>query len=680
MKHAYIGLHIFLCLITITISSADTIHQTAQNTLTAVEMNHGDVLQYKKGNSDTFTMKIHDTDLQILLTDLKNTKKGHPGGGTVYQFTCDATVDGQPMTFKRYIPVQESFYEPYVINGVRIWFDGIKTIGEHFNQNHGACVPTKDARFALQDANRPICPQPLKPWYPNSENFVNVRESYNGDDVWMGTYFGADLHGGMDINMPIGTPLWAPIDFDDHYYFNSIARGHNNNRWRGIKQWPNGDLWTLQVHHLLELRVDEHTPIPQGKHYAAAAGELTGSHAHSHFVFKVGENEPLLLDPWILFWQIFENNKDRQGAIEANMPPFSPAETGQTIQFSSRGSRAGVMGNHLSYFWTFGDNGWSNQPNPSHVFVESGIYPVTLHVFDGLHHDEYTQHITVSGQPVEKPALALHAPAEYTFHPRSIETMDIYNRLPAFIPHTLQFTARPRSRPKPQAKRVVLHNGGTGTLKKANIRIAYHESADWLRVQHGGEGKKQELQVRVNAKNMKPKHGVYHATVYVDCPGALNSPQGFRVKLTTPRYRPKKEVIVDDRDAAFYATPYYWLAPRFHASWTQGYAGRYLMNGGQAKKNAFVRFQPDLAAGTYQVKFSNQTPFRPTKIVESDIGFYVVVHHKNGKEKIWIQPQKSRIIGQFAFEEGTDGYVDILADAAQGLVVADAVEFLPQTP
>ena len=70
------------------------------------------------------------------------------------------------------------------------------------------------------------------------------------------------------------------------FYFNSIKMGHNNNRWRGIRKWPNGDIWALQAHHINQLLVDENTPIRQGTHYAVAAGELLGSHAHTHFVFK----------------------------------------------------------------------------------------------------------------------------------------------------------------------------------------------------------------------------------------------------------------------------------------------------------------------------------------------------------------------------------------------------------
>ncbi|RJP33292.1 MAG: hypothetical protein C4527_05140 [Candidatus Omnitrophota bacterium] len=96
-------------------------------------------------------------------------------------------------------PANGASYEPYVINGMRIWFDGVRTIGDWFNENHGDCLPKKQARFTVQDMTLPLCPQEMRAWYPNPTNTIDVRESYNADDVWMGPYQGADLHGGLDI-------------------------------------------------------------------------------------------------------------------------------------------------------------------------------------------------------------------------------------------------------------------------------------------------------------------------------------------------------------------------------------------------------------------------------------------------------------------------------------------------
>ena len=140
---------------------------------------------------DPATGCVGDVDGRVVLTNLKRPKEGFPGGGTIYAFGCRVEIDGQPMMMIRYVPVQASFYEPYIVDGVRIWLDGVREIGKMFNESHGACVPRKAARFALQDATLPICAEEeLRPWYPNAGNRIDARACYNGDDVWMGTYFG----------------------------------------------------------------------------------------------------------------------------------------------------------------------------------------------------------------------------------------------------------------------------------------------------------------------------------------------------------------------------------------------------------------------------------------------------------------------------------------------------------
>jgi hypothetical protein len=125
------------------------------------------------------------------------------------------------------------------------------------------------------------------PWCPLPEGGLRIEDCYRGEDCWMGAYNGASAHGGLDINHAPGTPLRAPIDIDDHYYFNSLAMGHSNNRWRGIHRWPDGSEWILQAHHMTELTVPEHRPIRKGEQFAWGAGVHSGVAHHSHFVFKV---------------------------------------------------------------------------------------------------------------------------------------------------------------------------------------------------------------------------------------------------------------------------------------------------------------------------------------------------------------------------------------------------------
>ncbi|MFC1672007.1 hypothetical protein ACFL01_02605, partial [Planctomycetota bacterium] len=235
-------------------------------------------------------------------------KVEEPQGRTDYRFECHMTIDGEPFTMEREVSTQRSFYEPWVVNGMRIWLDAVDDIFEFLTETHGECRPRKDARLAIQDAALRICPERVHPWCPLPEGGLKIEDCYNGEDCWLGAYFGASAHGGLDINHPAGTPLFAPIDIDDHYLYDRIEDGDGNNRWRGTHRWPDGSKWILQSCHMIRLTVSEHEPVRAGQQYAEGAGVSVASHKHSHFIFKVqDEGEEILLDPWILFWQMYRD-------------------------------------------------------------------------------------------------------------------------------------------------------------------------------------------------------------------------------------------------------------------------------------------------------------------------------------------------------------------------------------
>ena len=642
----------------------------AKDTLTPVELNRGEGFTFKLRGGGVRKLVLEDTAADVLLTSCADPRVEEPDGGTLYHFTCRVRIDGHPMTMERYVCSQESFYEPYVVNGMRIWFDGVQDIFDFTMENHGPCRPNRHARFAVQDATLPICPQGMQPWCPTDGNFIDVAGCYNGDDPWMGPYLGGTAHGGMDINHPRGTPLWAPIDLDDQFYFNCVSRGANNNRWWGIRHWPDGSDWMIGTYHVVRLLVPEHTPIPAGTHYAEAAGVWVGSHDHTHFYFMIKERGRIFrLDPWILFWQIFENNR-RHGnphaavgqqaftrETVADIAPLGPAKTGQPVAFSSAGTQAGRRAKGLTYCWTFGDGGTSAEENPTHTFTTPGIYPATLTVDDGRTLATRTQHITVDGDPVDVPALVLTAPDEPSFRPRPVHLMDAYGVPPKRTPHTLAFTARPGSRPAPNARTVRAEGG--------EVAIECADAPAWITVVVSGA----EITVSVDATGLAP--GTYAASLEVACEGALNSPQGFRVLLNVPAQRPKAQVTVDDRDPGFCCTPWFWVGPRFNHWKELGDGGRYLTNGARAREGEFARFTPDLRAGRYEVSFSDRTPFR------EGTRFAVRIRHAGGEDTVWVEPARSLGIGTFDFAEGTDGFVELLAGGSRGQVMADAVVFRP---
>ena len=639
---------------------------------------------------------------------------------------------------QRYLPTQESFYEPYVINGMRIWFDAVQDYFDFFTLKHGWCKPRAQARFAVSDANDPIAPD-MAMWYPIDRHYIDVKDSYLGDDVWMGPYLGGSPHAGLDVNTPKGTPLFTPVSItntDDQwllvgfepkpYYWAAT--------WSAIKNWPNGSEWTLTVCHLDKYLVEDHTPLEKGTQIAEAAGTGVGAEQHSHFEFMIRDEATnriddrvmiqgniiseegstyvinvddfigqvskssalyirrddrpkdlsifmvlekvaiennfnyeipqIPLDPWYIIWQMFEDDKARKGIINAQIAPVEPASTGEAVYFSSDGSRSGTKSDNLSYYWTFGDGALSNDKNPAHIYAVPGIYPVSLVVDDGENRDRFTQHITVDGKKVNSPVLSLVAPEEPAFDKRKACVMDVYSSRIPYIPHTLHFVAR-QTHPRPAAKIINLVNNGGGELAETTIGISYEQGKDWVRIVRKNKGNERTLSVSVDARGLSTD--TYLAIVKVTSPEALNSTQSFRICLYVRSNNPESEVVIDDSDPGFYATPYFWVGSRFKR-WTAGYKDFYLTNGGRAKEGEYFRFTPDLEEGKYRVSFVLETPFR-------DCRFKVWVHHANGDSIVWLEPSQSRTIGEFSFDQGMDGFAQVFAAGSDGEVIADAVRF-----
>jgi hypothetical protein len=290
----------------------------AKDTLTAVEMVHGDTLEFCLIDGRTRALELVDTKAEIVRTTLKTPGNEEPGATTVYRFWADLRIDGGDIRLEREVGTQSSFYEPWTIGGVRIWLDAVDAIFDFMRETHGPCrlqetcshdLPARrQARLALQDASTRICPEPMHPWCPLPSGGLRIENCYRGEDCWMGAYDGASAHGGLDINHPKGSPLYAPIDLDDHFLYNSTEMGHNNNRWRGLRRWDDGTLWIITSCHMPRLTVPEHTPLRRGHQYAEGAGVWVGVAEHSHFAFAVVDHGELIrLDPWILFWQMYQD-------------------------------------------------------------------------------------------------------------------------------------------------------------------------------------------------------------------------------------------------------------------------------------------------------------------------------------------------------------------------------------
>lgn len=638
---------------------------TAKPTLTPVELDPGESVAFTLDCGRTVTLELLDTHAEVLLTNLKDTMVEDRKGGTVLRFACTLRVDGQPLELERYLCVQQSFYEPVVVNGLRIWFDAVDKIFHHIIESHGPCRPRKAARFALQDAARPPCPEVLAMWCPRETPYIDIRECYNGDDCWLGPYLGASAHGGLDINHPRGTTVKVPFSVDEQWLYNSLKAGHVNNRWRGIRQWPDGSSWVVHVCHLIEMLVPEHTPLKAGTVFATTAGTWVGTHDHTHFYFAVDERgRRFQLDPWILFWQMFEQHRDAEGAVRAAIAPLAPVQTGEAVRFDAAGSRASPRGGKLEYHWTFGDGAVAREAGPKHVFTRPGVYPVTLTVDDGYERATFTQHVTVNGAPVAAPALVLDAPDALAFAPRPQCQSDIYGEEPKALPHALRF----RARGKTNAQAIFLRNACGGELAvAADPKIEYSSGTGWLRVELSGSGNAQEASLSADASGLAP--GTYRARVAFSVPGALNGEQSVLVELAVPAEPPLRGQVVDNAHAGFACVPNNWFAPRFFSWSLPGYGPGYLVHAPNGQTGARARFSPDLAAGRYEVALSHKTPF------PKDARLPVRVVHRGGESRCVVEPARNRTIGTFFFEEDGAAFVELQTESAGGPVFADAVVF-----
>lgn len=708
------------------VKKGNTVTLNAKETITPVELNYGDRVKYRRIDGNELTIELVNTSANILFTNknkISPDESGNDRGNLyrarlLYEITADVLINGFPMTMRKYIGSQESFYEPYVINGVRIWFDAVSNLfeqdGGFLNTARSASgrknlilddgTVNKKIRFVLQDMTKRICPGEIHAWFKDDqerddnfiykENFIDIGRSFNGDDCYLGAYLGGESHGAIDVNMTMNSLMYAPFDLDTQ----------EGIRGAGTKSWPDGSVWAINTGHIIEKLVPDGTPVRGGIPYGKGARRGCWWHPHAHFGFEIIENNVRYdIDPWIIFWQHFEDNKKKDGWLRAMMTPVSHSKTGTKIMFSNTCQLNREQYPDISYYWSFGDGGWSDLPSPEYAYTRPGIYPVTLTISDGHQLASFTQHITVGGESIAKPSLTLSSGDEPSFRLRGLDVMDVYGWPVQSVSHTLDFLSRP-SRPVPNTKKIDIKNAGGGILSPVTFGLDYRQGIDWLYVDLNGEGNNQSLGVKVNGESLYA--GEYEAVISIHCEGALNSPQKFRVLLKIPEHPARSiGVIIDDKDPGFYCTPYFWIGHRFHGwGWPQlkdaeGYNNFYLINGKKARDDEFARFTPDLESGTYEIWLYEKTPFASGPPANNEPArFKIRIVHADGEDVVWMEPEKtkgyyprpyrgqerwqwlepqpSRKIGEFRFEEGNDGFVEILSEESTGQVIIDAVRFL----
>lgn len=652
---------LILCaLATVTALQAETFKFKTHSTIQPVELNKGDVAEYTLLNGETRRVEYLGGDSKILEVPCTE--------GVIATFTMRLKVDGEEIPFRRYLATQESFYEPAVVNGLQIWPDStleylLHTVPMRYPAK-GPCRqhPWKDARIVLHDATLPICPEKLAPWFRDQrmkKRFIPIKDAYHGGDCWLGPFSFGIAHGGLDIRARAGSLLYTPYAVDNQWLPQYVKRGDKNTRWRGIRRWDDGAVWSIKTSHLIQPQNPEGIALTNGAVVSTAAGTAIGWYEHTHFELHImakrgcevpGRNwweegasgsrmdyatvqndlpkgQPYLyhVDPWMIFWQYFRQEKRASGDLFAEISPFGPAKTGETVEFKVK--RPIPKG--FAAIWTFNDGTMHVGEKVRHTFAKPGAYCVTLTLTDGNKtRDRDRQVITVSGTPVSSPSLGVRA-----------DEVSFFELLPGDLPAWgTEVHLDPYSfRGDPELEFFTRSTGEKVVAKLVNkkpflsVGEIHHYASD-----KGGEG----------------------------CDVIL---------LTTPDprelYRKSSRLIQFQWDwNEFWRSPCYWVSHDY-----DGRIRRYETDGARKEKGKFARFYPNLASGSWEVSTGTmgfEAPYVP------EAAWWVTIKCVDGIKRVWYEPLKQRIIGTFRFEQGK-GYVQFESEGAKGPVMFSRMLFRP---
>lgn len=373
----------------------------AKETITPLALNIGDQFEFVLKNKMEVSFKIGETSFW----EIERVEKR----GVIYGFACDIMIDGVLVKLERFVSCQQAFYVPFVVNGVRIWLNDVRKIFDHLTirDTDTRSLPDSDVRLAIQDASLDICPEKMVNWFRSDKPFLLIEECFGGDDCWLGVYRAQGCHGGLDINMLRGLDLIAPISLDHQFLAHSLEKGFNNNRWLARRDWRNGDTWFLWSSHLINMIVEEGIPLEKGTAYAKAAGVRVGGHDHSHFEFWIISEEKgkIHLDPWILFWQIFENIKKDSQKIVPRISFDPPVEVNKEIKFNAKESLNLQAEDQL--LWSFGDGFSSMEKDPGHIYRKPGVFEVVLTVVRGAEKISTAVYLIIKGSASLESAVNL---------------------------------------------------------------------------------------------------------------------------------------------------------------------------------------------------------------------------------------------------------------------------------
>lgn len=627
----------------------------AQDTITPVEVNCGDSILYTLSSGFTNRLEVVDCVCRVVETNKQDLTSDFPPGGTLLKLVCKVKINGFAAVLVKYIGSQESFYQPYVINGMQLWLDNAKCLFEVIPENHGACGVHRDVRLVLHDNALPICPQQLTDWCElYGKTVLDIGECYNGDDCYLGAYNGSSAHGGLDINQPKGTPIYAPLDFDDQCFFQSLASGDPNNRWKMIRHWDENRAWVFQVHHIGGITVQEHTPVAQGTKVADGALVYLGEHPHSHFVFRAYENgEEFVLDPWIVFRQILWNKQKWHCAIRHH----SQIITGEKACLSACCDKQGA-----SYLWRISDGSSYCGESVCHIFIDPGIYAIELLATADGEQSYSMEYVTVLGNAISTPRMAVLA-SERGFLERQLPYTPNYGVPPEFL-NTFDVAFHRGYKGKLRREFTVAK---TGKLAADPQKLCLQADSDAVQLEVAKRDEN-SLAVFVTLDAGKLEDGqLIRIEVHSEL---LNGSQTIWLKVRTVDAQESGDVICSCKSRDFYCSGYDFVGHKFtHWYGSRGCDNFYLTDAGEKNPGTKAVFQPVLTAGRYRVALMDHDLLKQGCLLAAK------VTDAKGEHSITVDPRKTLEIGTFDFWEGNGGRVELLSAQSTGVVLADALRF-----
>ncbi len=630
----------------------------AKKTVTPIEVDCGDVIHYTLASGFTNQLEILHCSAKVVETNKQDLNDDWPEGGTILKLICTAKVNGLDACFVKYIGCQESFSQPYLINGMHLWLDNAKCLFDVIPENHGECRAQKDVRLVLHDGSLPICPQEISDWCDMyGKDYIDIGECYNGDDCYLGAYNGSAAHGGLDINHPKGTAIYAPIDFDDQCYFHSLPCGDVNNRWKAVRHWDSDSAWVLQVHHIGGLTIEEHTSVARGTQVAEGALVHLGCHAHSHFVFRAYERgEEYVLDPWILFRQILINKRKHRlhGAIQHQ----NRIITGERAAFTGISNKPDT-----TFLWRISDGTSYYGESINHIFTNPGIYAVELSTFTQDESDYTLEYVSVNGNAISTPRMLVciqdrgFCQKQLPYTPNYGFQQDLLNVMDLAFHRNYQGTV---------VRDFTIVKSGPIPLDVKEIEVVSSTDAIQAAVSKKAEN---EIVVRVCADAARLSEG---QLIRLDLRSALiNGCQTIWLKVRLAEQSHDPAIICSCKSRDFYLEGYSFVGHKF-VNWfgSRGYEQFYLTDGGEKNSNAKAVFRPVLSAGRYQLEFMEH------ELLERNCLIAVKVTDVDGDHEVKVNPRESLIIGTFTFSEGNGGRVELISCQSTGIVLADAIKFV----